>query len=209
MGRWNVKKSNAVAGFTLVELMITVVILLILLLVAVPSFQDYIQKARVRGAADQVTNLLAKARQAAVMSNMPVSVLAVGSADEWCLGARQPAEPGPWALRPSTAATCACDSAPSTCVVESEQLVVASSALASGSPPSVAVTGFNFSYTPKLGAVSLNGAPGKAFMSPAQSSLRISSPNNRYSVDLVVTPLGQSYVCIPAGKPPFFGYRPC
>lgn len=196
-------------GFTLIELMITVVILLILLLVAVPSFQDYIQKARVRGAADQVTNLLAKARQAAVMSNMPVSVLATGSAGDWCVGASQPAEPAAWALRPSTAATCACDSTPSACVVQSESLVVDSSDMASGSPPSVAITGFNFSYTPKLGSVSTNGAPGKAFMAPAQSSLTITSPNNRYSVDLVVTPLGQSYVCIPAGKPPFFGYRPC
>lgn len=196
-------------GFTLIELMITVVILLILLLVAVPSFQDYIQKARVRGAADQVTNLLAKARQAAVMSNMPVSVLATGSAGDWCVGARQPAEPATWALRPSTAATCACDSAPSACVVQNETLVVESSGLASGAPPTVAITGFNFSYTPKLGSVSANGAPGKAFMTATQSSLTITSPNNRYTVDLVVTPLGQSYVCIPAGKPPFFGYRSC
>ena len=36
-------------GFTLIELMVALVVLLVLTTMAVPSFMDYMQKARVRG----------------------------------------------------------------------------------------------------------------------------------------------------------------
>lgn len=196
-------------GFTLIELMVTLVVMVILAIIAVPNFADYMQKARVRGVADNVTNLLARARAAAVKTNMPISVLAKGSGTAWCIGARQPAEPSAWALRPSTAASCACDTAPGTCQVENESLLVASTDLNDGQRPSLSVVDFDFSYTPKLGGVSDNGAPAKAFLADAASNLQITSPNGRYVVNVVVTPLGQSYVCVPSDKPPFFGYRSC
>lgn len=197
-------------GFTLIELMVTLVVLTVLVTMAVPSFMDYFEKARVRGAADQVTNLLARARQAAVKTNMPIGIVAIEkSGGGWCVGARQPAEPAAWALRPSTASTCNCETASSVCQVEGEALFVDSSGLGGDRAPIVDVTDFDFSYTPKLGGVSGNGAPGKAFLQSAASNLSITSPNGRYEVRVVVTPLGQSYACIPNGKPPFFSYRNC
>jgi type IV fimbrial biogenesis protein FimT len=197
-------------GFTLIELMVTLVVLTVLVTIAVPSFSDYFEKTRVRGAADQITNLLARARQAAVKANMPISIVAIEkSGGGWCVGARQPAEPAQWALRPNTASTCNCETASSFCQVEGEALFVDSSSLGGSRAPAVDVTDFDFSYTPKLGGVSDNGAPGKAFLQSAESSLAITSPNGRYEVRLVVTPLGQSYACIPNGKPPFFSYRDC
>lgn len=197
-------------GFTLIELMVTLVVLTVLVTMAVPSFMDYFEKTRVRGAADQVTNLLARARQAAVKSNMPIGIVAIEkSGGGWCVGARQPVEPAQWALRPSTASTCNCETASSFCRVEGEALFVDSASLGGSRAPVVDVTDFDFSYTPKLGGVSDNGAPGKAFLQSAASSLSITSPNGRYEVRVVVTPLGQSYACIPNGKPPFFSYRDC
>lgn len=194
-------------GFTLVELMVTLTVLSILLLAAAPSFSDYFEKARVRGAADQVTNLLARARAESVKSNLPVSVAVNADGDAWCVGAAQPAPPAAWALRDDSASSCNCLQA-GQCVVAGEVLRVGSADFG-GQSPTVAVTGFAFSYTPKLGGVSTNSAPGKSFLSGTNSSLAITSPNGRYELRVVVTPLGQSYVCIPAGKPAFFGYRAC
>lgn len=197
-------------GFTLIELMVTLVVLTVLVTMAVPSFADYFQKARVRGAADQVTNLLARARAAAVKTNMPIGVLAIEkSGGGWCVGARQPAEPGAWQLRPSTASGCDCETDSTTCQVDGEKLAVDNADLGADRAPTIDITDFDFSYTPKLGGVSNNGAPNKAFLVSAASSLAITSPNGRYVVNVVVTPLGQSYVCVPSDKPPFFSYRSC
>lgn len=197
-------------GFTLIELMVTLLVLAILVALAIPSFTDYFEKARVRGAADQVTNLLARARAASVKTNMPISVVAMSKAGGgWCLGARQPNEPGAWQSRPSTAPACACDTASNLCMVEGERMVVDNADLGGARSPALVITDFDFSYTPKLGGVSDNGAPGKAFLQAASSNMAITSPNGRYEVQVVVTPLGQSYVCVPSGRPPFFSYRSC
>lgn len=207
-------------GFTLVELMVTLVVLLVLVLLAVPSFRDYIEKARVRGAADQITDLLARARASAVKSNLPVAVRAQGSTGTWCLGAAMAAEPATeWAMREDTATPCDCDSNAAACTVEANPLFLLSTGLSAGTPPSVTFTptptndlntGFSFSYTPKLGGVSSNGSPGKSFLDASVArSIAITSPNGRYALTVVISPLGQSRVCVPAGKPVFMGYRTC
>ena len=214
------RKIRKIMGFTLIELMITLVVLLVLVLLAVPSFRDYIEKARVRGAADQITDLLARARASAVKSNLPVAVRAQGSAGTWCVGAAMAAEPASeWAMRADTATPCDCDSKAAACAVEAKPLVLASSSLSAGNPPSVTftpaptadlTTGFSFSYTPKLGGVSSNGSPGKSFLDASVArSIAITSPNGRYELTVTISPLGQSSVCVPAGKPVFMGYRTC
>lgn len=197
-------------GFTLIELMVTLVVLTILVTMAVPSFADYLQKARVRGAADQVTSLLARARAAAVKTSMPIAVTArTKSGGGWCLGARQPGEPGAWAQRPVTATGCQCDTDSSVCTVDGERLVVDDTDIGASRVPTLAITGFDFSYTPRLGGVYDNTAGGRTVLANAASNLVITSQNGRYAVRVVVTPLGQSYVCVPSGKPPFFSYRSC
>ena len=53
-------------GFSLVELMVAVAVLAILLAAAAPSFAEFFDRARLRGAADDVTSLIATARGEAV-----------------------------------------------------------------------------------------------------------------------------------------------
>lgn len=201
------------AGFTLIELMVSILVLLVLTTIAVPSFRDYLDKARVRGAADQVTDLLARARGAAVKNNLPVALSAASSAGAWCLGARMAAAPTTDLAdtRADTATACACDSTPAACVVDGERLVLQSSSLSSGNPPTVTLPsgGLAFSYTPKLGGISANGANASFLAAAATRTIGITSPSGRFEVSVIVTPLGQSYVCVPAGKPVFLGYRPC
>jgi type IV fimbrial biogenesis protein FimT len=59
-------------GFTLVEMLITIVILAILLAIAVPSFRDFILRYQIRVAAESIQNGLQLARAEAVRRNARV-----------------------------------------------------------------------------------------------------------------------------------------
>jgi type IV fimbrial biogenesis protein FimT len=61
-------------GFTLIELMITLVIVVIILLLAVPSFRDTIARNRVEGQAGELNTDLQYARTEAVTRNAAVGV---------------------------------------------------------------------------------------------------------------------------------------
>ena len=75
-------------GFTLVELMITLIVAAILLAMAIPSFIESRQRSALRGAADQVQSFWADARFEALRRNSFVAVTMRGNADgRMCLGA--------------------------------------------------------------------------------------------------------------------------
>jgi len=78
------KKSNT--GFTLVELMVTVAIIGILASIAVPSFQDMIERNRLKEAVESLKSDLMFARTEAIKrsTNLNVSILVNGSS--WCYG---------------------------------------------------------------------------------------------------------------------------
>ena len=63
---------NQSTGFTLVELMVTVAVIAILMNIAVPSFNNMMKSARIRAAAEAVTNGLQKARGEAIARNKNV-----------------------------------------------------------------------------------------------------------------------------------------
>lgn len=59
-------------GFSLVELMVSIVVLAIMASIAVPSFQSWLQNTQIRNAAESVTNGLQLARAQAVSLNANV-----------------------------------------------------------------------------------------------------------------------------------------
>lgn len=69
------RNSTPHAGFTLVELMITIAVAGILLTVAIPSFQGYIANQRVKTDANALLMSLLHARSEAVKRNEAVSVV--------------------------------------------------------------------------------------------------------------------------------------
>lgn len=186
-------------GFTLIELMVAVGVLLILTVIAVPSFSTYLDKARVRGTADDVVNLIAQARQGGVKHDRDVSLVTTesGGGTTWCVGANQAVDP---TAGDQAAGAVACDCTDvDECVVDSQRLVVASSEHAGVTLTSPAS---NLTFDGRLGVRSdANTADADA------SSFDLTSKSGRYVLTVNISPLGQATVCSKAGN--ILGYPQC
>lgn len=80
--------ANPMRGVTLIELMVTLAVLAILMVAAIPTFSDFRQRSVIRGAADQVASFWGDARFEALRRNSLVKVGAVRTtAGAFCLGA--------------------------------------------------------------------------------------------------------------------------
>lgn len=72
-------------GFSLIELMVTLAVLAIIVATAAPSFQSFLDKNRVVGAAEAVYTQAQAARSEAVKQSADM-VLVVSSGASWCVG---------------------------------------------------------------------------------------------------------------------------
>lgn len=83
-------------GFTLIEAMVTVAVLVILLMVAAPSFRSFTEGQRIKNTASALASALTYARSEAIARRANVSVTAASSdfANGWAIEA-----PGPTVLR--------------------------------------------------------------------------------------------------------------
>ena len=70
------QQRRKVSGFTLVELMVTLMVVAILLAVALPHFGEFIARSRVRSATNDLVTALATARSTAILQRKTVSVCA-------------------------------------------------------------------------------------------------------------------------------------
>ena len=75
-------------GFTLIELMITLVIVAIGLALAIPSWSVLVEKREVTATAEEIVSFLGYARSEAVKrnENINVSWYAKGHSENWCIG---------------------------------------------------------------------------------------------------------------------------
>lgn len=76
---WQCPDKGMSGGFTLIELIVTVVIVGIFAAIAVPSFVGLIHRSNVRAGADELYDLLQYARGEAVTRSTPVTIAAPGS----------------------------------------------------------------------------------------------------------------------------------
>lgn len=181
-------------GVTLVELMVTIGVLAILVVAAVPSFVDYFDRSAVRGAADSVISLISDARAEAVKNDLNVNVAMAGSGATWCVGANA-ADP-PTGGNPAVDAI-ACDCSDSgQCFVSGQHLAL-DSADYRGVQASSSLTAMTFDH--RLGVVS----------PLAQRSLTLTSPRGKYDLAVQVNPLGQARLCVPVTKPSIAGVPSC
>jgi type IV fimbrial biogenesis protein FimT len=101
-------------GFSLIEVMVTLVVLAIGLAMAFPSWEQSTQKRRLTSAAEQLASFLSEAQGSAIKHNRELTVsLQHTSATEWCLGAVLGGTACDCTVTdPTDAAFCAIDGAP-------------------------------------------------------------------------------------------------
>ncbi|NNK32637.1 MAG: prepilin-type N-terminal cleavage/methylation domain-containing protein [Xanthomonadales bacterium] len=76
------------SGFSLVELMMTVVLLAVSLVLAIPSFRDAVEKRQVTNTAEQLVSFINSAQGIAQRTNQVVTVsYDHDDSDDWCVGA--------------------------------------------------------------------------------------------------------------------------
>jgi type IV fimbrial biogenesis protein FimT len=187
-------------GVTLIELMITVVLLSVLAAMAAPSFTGALERSRLRGAVDDVVSFINSSRQFAVKQDRDVNLTFRGSSSAWCVGARAAADPVAGAAV-LAAPACDCSSAPAACLVDGQSALVSSAGLgAFGSAPTIDSADIAVIFDRKLGTLQDLATAGDVL---------ITSPSGKYQVRIEVLALGQARACIPAGAYVLGGYRPC
>lgn len=184
-------------GFTLIELMVVIAVLAIMLTLAAPSFADFFQRYRLRGAADKVVTMLASARAEAVMRNRDVSIDFKGGSTVWCVGANATPEAATPGDKVDGAVSCDCTVADSCKLSDDRVLTVDSSNLGGVSIDSLPGT---IVFSRKNGATSPLGSTEQA---------AFKSPNSKYTLQLDVSALGRATLCVPSGQPAMAGFSTC
>lgn len=184
-------------GVTVIELMITVTLLAVLMAVAIPSFADWFERSRVRGAADDVVSTAQEARAEAVRLNLPVTVAFQGGAS-WCVGAQSAVMPATGTRLPTAAAACDCTAG--VCSVGGRDLRARSENYDGVTIDGFAAADDNYGIDPRLGVLQdVDDTP----------SITLVSPNDKYRLRIDVSPLGNARACIPDGSPLISGYGAC
>lgn len=187
-------------GFSMVELMTVVAIIAILAAIAIPSFREYFEKSRVRGAADSLSSLVAQARAESVRRDRQISVALGGTTSAWCAGADSADDPdaSTGSVIPDATA-CDCTVAAGNageCRIGDRRSVVSSDEFRGVTVS--AVTG-SFVFSGRSGALT----------DLAERSVTLSGPGNRFQLQVTVSPLGHSRACVPSGAGVILGYQGC
>ncbi|MGH8121899.1 MAG: pilus assembly FimT family protein [Rudaea sp.] len=195
------------SGFTMIELMVTLTVAAVLMVLAVPSFSDLLQKSKLRGATDDIVNLLNTSRANAVKLERDVNVSVQGTAT-WCAGAVSANDPANVGDPVPAATACDCTATTVACLVGGQNALVSSADYGGVTISSVASaitygTG-GVTFDKKFGAMDLSLAP-----STTTSVVTVTSSSGKYSTNIFLYPLGQTYVCVPSISPFVSGYPSC
>lgn len=191
-------------GFTLMELMVTIAVLAILVAIAAPSFNDFFDKYRVRGAANDVISVVSQARAEASKSGRAVEVDFGGTADTsgaWCVAASPAVVPTDGTpIGVSTGCSCAgSGGTPVGCNLIGGEVMAVAQGAHPGVKASAATVALNFSFDSRLGLV----------VPVANHEALLTSPTGKYSLRVAVNPLGQANLCTPSGTPVIAGVSTC
>ncbi|WP_330890516.1 prepilin-type N-terminal cleavage/methylation domain-containing protein [Rudaea sp.] len=201
------------SGFTLVELMVTLAVLVILAMLAVPSFNDLIEKSRLRGATDDIVNLLNQSRVNAVKLQRDVNV-SVSSGTTWCAGAISAATPTA-GVQVAGVSDCDCSKkTPVVCLVGDDNNGYQNALVSSGDYSGVILqlpSNSTIKYVLGTGGVTFNSKLGTLDITnlPTNPLMTLNSKSGKYSTHINLSALGQTLVCVPSSSPFVAGYPTC
>ncbi len=211
---------QASKGFTLIELMVTISVMAILLAIAIPSFNEFRQRAALRGAADQIVSFWGDTRFEALKRNQLVKVGFRTSGANFCLGAETVTDPAAGTTCNCFAVVSTASDGDTTCNVgvypsvatgpvsnqtEWRSILVDTATTLGNDDGGVIV------IDPKRGNITdpgtgINGDEGRIFLKTPNSD------NANYRLNVVFDRNGRAVVCEPAAAPnklPQFTNRRC
>lgn len=184
---------KCIKGFTLIEMMVTIVIAGILLALAVPTFLDTIDRNRLKGVAETLRSDLELMKLESIKRSASVFLSIKNdnpSAGTWCYGFSQ-------------GANCDCNTANS-CTLDSVERVVRFDdwrGVIIAAPTTSSPNPFSFSIEQIRGQVTLSGAL-------TNNRIRLTSPRGK-ELDIEVSTLGRFTICSPSGSSNVTGYPAC
>lgn len=182
----NFRRLSPQNGVTLIELMVTVIVLSILAALAIPAYQTMVEKRRLRGAAETLSGELQFAKMESIKTTTPVRIdFTVTDAANWCYGV--------------STAGCDCTTAGS-CTINGAEKVISSADY-----PNISVDAT--SASPPWGA-------GGASFNPLRSTVLAGGAtfySDHFAVRVTTSGIGRIKICNDAGMPKadFGGYPSC
>jgi type II secretory pathway pseudopilin PulG len=193
--------------------MITIVITAIALALAVPSWENLVQKRQLTSAAEEIASFVAHAQGQAIKSNQQVTVTVRRNADgtSWCVGAideeaRDPADDQP----------CDCQLAEdaedvAACTIEGEVARIwdfnfEKFTMAGSGVEGVENLDFYFNFDPVRG---LKLADDGITVDGDDHAVTLASNNEHWSLQVVVSVTGRVNICNPDSSKNVPGFDPC
>lgn len=168
-------------GFSLIEMVITIVVLAIILAIAAPSFNTFFDQYRVKRAADTFSSILINAKSEAIKQNKTVRTVITGGGPTWCAGV-------------TIKDTCDCTS-PNDCEIEGAERVIKSASF-KGVKLNGPATAHRFQFKTQRGTVIGN------------DTVQLESANGS-KVHVRVSTVGRITLCSPSGAGNLGGYTVC
>jgi Tfp pilus assembly protein FimT len=168
----------------------------ILITLATPSLMDFIDKNRVKGVAEGVASVFNDARSESVKRGRDVAVAFDGTTTAWCVGANAAVDPTTAGDAIPAASACSCTNA-AACLVGGQRRAFETADIQG---VSINALPSSITYDSRLGTLPLGST---------LPTVTFTSPKGTYDLQLVVTPLGQTRLCVPTGKPVIAGYTSC
>lgn len=186
-------------GFTLIEMMVTVAVMVVLLLLALPSFESTRQRAALRGASENLVSFWNQARLESAKRNQMVKVGVVQSSSGkiFCLGA---------ATTTNASDTSPCDCTTATPTTQSDTCDVARFPNGNGEWSGSTLTGVTIGTSdwPTTAAIKpIVIEPKRTTLTSALSAgtISLAGPSGRraYQLRMNIDSMGRAQLCEPDG----------
>ena len=173
-------------GFTVVELMMSIVLVAIGTALALPSYRDMVEKRQLTNSAEQLASFVSSVQSISTRTNRVVTVSYTRAHhDEWCIGAVINAN--------DTACDC---TQTSSCTIDGQEFVLDES-LSNGSELVHNITGGSYSFDPVRG------------LSDASLTMELHTDSRNLKLNLMVNNTGRVVLCSDDASHSIPGYDVC
>jgi len=175
-------------GFTMVELMMSIVLVAIGTALALPNYREMVEKRQLTNSAEQLASFVNTAQGISTRTNQVVTVT-FETGDDWCIGASVS----------ETQCDCGDDTSASYCKIEDQPFVLNESLLGRDLVESISGNG-SYSYDPIRGL----------FTNRDDSlTMQLRSTNGEYRLNLMVNNSGRVILCSDSSSHAVPGYKLC